>query len=113
MEDKICCCHTESDDYRDCSNEQRKKERTDKEFRDLKNRLSRIEGQVRGIKNMLESHAYCVDILTQVAAANAALNSFSRILLESHIKGCVAQDIIEGKDGSIDELLAILQKLMR
>lgn len=113
MEDKICCCHIETDHNKDGSNEQRKKERTDKEFKDLKNRLSRIEGQVRGIKNMLESHAYCVDILTQVAAANAALNSFSRVLLESHIKGCVAQDIRDGNDESIDELLVTLQKLMR
>lgn len=113
MDDKRCCCHEGTEDCKNSSNEQRKKERTDKEFRDLKNRLSRIEGQVRGIKNMLESHAYCVDILTQVAAANAALNSFSRVLLESHIKGCVAQDIRDGKDESIDELLITLQKLMR
>lgn len=92
---------------------QRKKERTDKEFKDLQNRLSRIEGQVRGVKNMLENDAYCVDILTQVAAVNAALNSFSRVLLENHIKGCVAQDIRDGKDESIEELLATLKKLMK
>lgn len=91
----------------------RTKHRDDKEERDLLNRLSRIEGQIRGIRGMVEKDAYCPDILTQVAAASAALNSFSKVLLASHIKTCVAQDIRAGKDETIDELLTTLQKLMR
>ena len=77
------------------------------------NRLSRIEGQIRGIKNMVEEDAYCIDILVQVAAANAALNSFNKELLASHIKTCVADDIRNGKDETIDELVITLQKLMK
>ena len=91
----------------------RHKDRTPEEHKALLNRLSRIEGQVRGIRGMLEKDAYCVDILVQVAAANSALNSFSKVLLASHIKTCVAQDIRAGKDETIDELLTTLQKLMR
>lgn len=77
------------------------------------NRLNRIEGQIRGIKGMLEKNAYCTDILVQVSAVNAALNSFNRELLADHIKTCVAEDIRNGKDDTIDELVATLQKLMR
>lgn len=91
----------------------RTKHRNEKEERDLLNRLNRIEGQIRGIRGMVEKEAYCPDILTQVAAASAALNSFSKVLLASHIKTCVAQDIRDGKDETIDELLTTLQKLMR
>ena len=91
----------------------RKKERSDKEYRDLLNRLSRIEGQVRGIRGMIERDAYCADVLTQVAAANAALNSFTRVLLSNHIKTCVARDIREGNDDTVDELVSLLQKLMK
>ncbi|MCI8723344.1 MAG: metal-sensing transcriptional repressor [Ruminococcus sp.] len=77
------------------------------------NRLNRIEGQVRGLKRMLESDAYCTDILVQVSAVNAALNSFNKVLLANHIRTCVAEDIRAGKDETIDELVATLQKLMR
>lgn len=77
------------------------------------NRLKRIEGQVRGIQTMLENDAYCADILTQVAAANAALNSFSKVLLASHVRTCVAENIREGNDEVIDELVSLLQKLMK
>lgn len=91
----------------------RTKERTEKEYKDLINRLSRIEGQIRGIKGMVEKDAYCPDILIQVAAANAALNSFNKVLLASHIKTCVTNDIREGREGTVDELLATLQKLMK
>ncbi len=94
------CCH-------------RTKERSEKEYKDLINRLNRIEGQIRGIKGMVEKNAYCIDILTQVAAANAALNSFNKILLANHIKTCVTRDIKEGKEETVDELLAALQKLMK
>jgi len=99
-ETKCCCCN-------------RKKERSEQEYKDLINRLSRIEGQIRGIKRMLDEDCYCPDIITQVAAANAALNSFNKVLLTNHIKTCVADDIRAGKDETIDELLNTLQKLMK
>ena len=79
----------------------------------MMNRLSRIEGQVRGIKGMLEKDAYCPEILVQVSAVNAALNSFNKVLLANHIRTCVADDIREGKDETVDELVKVLQKLMR
>lgn len=89
------------------------KQRTEKEYKDLMNRLSRIEGQIRGIKGMVEKNAYCTDIITQVAAANAALNSFNKVLLANHIKTCVSQDIIAGKEETVDEFVSLLQKLMK
>lgn len=89
------------------------KNRDEKEYKDLLNRLSRIEGQVRGVKNMVESDAYCTDILTQVSAITAALNSFNKVLLSSHIKTCVADNIKNGNDEIIDELVTTLQKLMK
>lgn len=95
-----CCSH-------------KSKERSEKEYKDLINRLSRIEGQVRGIKSMVEKDAYCTDILTQVAAVNAALNSFNKVLLANHIKTCVTQDIRDGREETVDELVATLQKLMK
>ena len=76
-------------------------------------RMSRIEGQVRGIKGMLEKDAYCPEILVQVSAVNAALNSFNKVLLANHIRTCVADDIRDGKDETVDELVKVLQKLMR
>ena len=94
------CCH-------------RTKERTEKEHKDLINRLNRIEGQIRGIRRMVDEDVYCPDILVQVAAVNAALNSFNKVLLGNHIKTCVAQDIKDGKEETVDELLATLQKLMK
>ncbi|MCI8606792.1 MAG: metal-sensing transcriptional repressor [Hungatella sp.] len=94
------CCH-------------KTKERPDKEYRDLIHRLNRIEGQIRGIRGMVERDAYCPEILVQVAAANAALNSFNKVLLANHIRTCVARDIREGKEETIDELVATLQKLMK
>lgn len=100
-EKKECCCSHKT------------KERTEKEYRDLLNRLSRIEGQVRGIRKMVETDCYCTDILVQVSAVNAALNSFNKVLLANHIRTCVAEDIREGKDETIDELVTVLQKLMR
>ncbi|KAI4443996.1 hypothetical protein C824_000425 [Schaedlerella arabinosiphila] len=106
-EEKGACCH----EGKECC--QKTKERSDKEYRDLVNRLNRIEGQVRGLKRMLESDAYCTDILVQVSAVNAALNSFNKVLLANHIRTCVAEDIRAGKDETIDELVATLQKLMR
>ena len=89
------------------------KERSDKEYRDLINRLSRLEGQVRGVKRMVEQDVYCTDILVQVSAINAALNSFNKVLLANHLRTCVAEDIRAGKEETIDELVAALQKLMK
>ena len=100
MSEEICCC-------------QKTKHRTDKEVKDLITRLNRIEGQIRGIRGMIERDAYCTDVLTQVSAATAALNSFNKALLANHIKTCVAQDIRNGKDETIDELVVTLQKLMK
>ncbi len=111
----ICADETEHNACCACQAEEihKTKERTDKEYKDLVHRLNRIEGQVRGIRNMLDKGAYCVDILTQVAAVNAALNSFSKVLLANHIRTCVADDIRAGHDEVIDELVATLQKLMK
>ena len=94
------CCH-------------KTKERSEKEYKTLINRLSRIEGQIRGIKKMVEEDAYCTDILIQVAAANAALNSFNKVLLAEHVRTCVTDDIRAGKDETVEELVETLQKLMK
>lgn len=88
-------------------------DRTNEERKKLINRLNRIEGQIRGIRKMVENNAYCADILVQSAAVNAAVNSFNKDLIASHIRGCVARDIREGKDEVIDELVITLQKLMK
>ena len=89
------------------------KERDEKEYKDLMNRLKRIEGQVRGVEGMLENNAYCTDILTQVSAINSALNSFNKALLANHMKTCVVDNIREGNEEVIDELVTALQKLMK
>ena len=89
------------------------KERSEKEYKDLQNRLSRIEGQVRGLRRMLDSNAYCTDIMTQVTAVNAALNSFNKVLLANHIRTCVREDILAGREDTVEDLLKTLQKLMK
>jgi len=89
------------------------KERSEQEYKSLINRLNRIEGQIRGIRGMVEKSAYCTDIITQVAAARAALDAFNRELLANHIRSCVADDIRAGKEEKTDELISILQKLMK
>ena len=101
--EKEKCCH--------CS--QRKKERSPEEYKKLIHRLNRIEGQIRGIKGMVENNAYCPDILIQSAAVNAAINAFNKELLANHIRTCVADDIRNGKAEAIDELVVTLQKLMK
>lgn len=98
---KECCCQCQT------------KVREEAEYKDLVNRLSRIEGQIRGIKRMLDEDAYCVDIITQVAAANAALNSFNKVLLSNHIRSCVADDVKQGNDEKLEELVNTLGKLMK
>lgn len=89
------------------------KQRDEKEMKDLINRLNRIEGQIRGIKKMVESDTYCADILTQVSAAQAALNGFSKVLLSNHIHTCVVEDIKNGNEDIVDELMVLLHKMMR
>lgn len=101
MEAEGCCCSHKT------------KKRGEEEYKDLMNRLNRIEGQVRGIKGMVERDAYCTDVLMQVAAVTAALNSFNKVLMANHIRTCVADDIRAGKDETIDELVNTLQKLMK
>ena len=95
------CCHGKT------------KQRSDEEYKSLINRLNRIEGQVRGVRSMLENDAYCPDILIQVSAINAALNSFNKELLANHIKTCVYKDIQDGNNETVDELVKVLQKLMK
>ncbi|MBQ2987711.1 MAG: metal-sensing transcriptional repressor [Clostridia bacterium] len=98
--DKQCCSH-------------KTKARTDDEYKKLIHRLNRIEGQIRGIRGMVENDAYCTDILIQVSAVNAALNAFNKELLANHIRTCVTDDIRNGKDEVVDELVNTLQKLMK
>ena len=89
------------------------KHRTPDEAKALINRLNRIEGQVRGVKGMVENDVYCTDILVQVSAITAALNAFNKELMASHIRTCVAEDIRRGDDSTIEELVSTLQKLMK
>lgn len=91
----------------------RKRVRNEEEYKKLINRLNRIEGQVRGIRNMLENDAYCVDILTQASAVNAAVNAFEREILAQHIRTCVAEDLKCGKEEKTDELIDIISKMVR
>ena len=104
MAEEKCCCQCASG---------KTKERSEKEYKDLMNRLSRIEGQVRGIKGMLERDAYCVDILMQVSAITSALNSFNKVLLANHIRSCVVENVRSVNDEVIDELVSTIQKLMK
>lgn len=94
------CCH-------------KTKQRSQEEYQALINRLNRIEGQVRGVKNMVQNDAYCTDILTQVSAINAALNAFNRELLSQHIQSCVVEDIRAGKAETVTELIETLRKIMK
>ncbi len=103
MEEHQCCC----------GGTEKTTMRPEEEKKKLLNRLKRIEGQVRGLQAMIERDAYCYDILTQSAAVNAAMNAFNKEILAHHIEGCVARDIRAGKDEVIDELVTILQKLMK
>ena len=91
----------------------RTKKRTDDEYKKLINRLKRIEGQVRGVRSMVESDVYCIDILTQVSAISSALTSFSKELLESHIKTCVFNDVRSGKNETLDELVEIISRMVK
>ena len=101
MEERTCDCGVKH------------KHRQAAEEKDLLNRLNRIEGQIRGIKSMVEDERYCVDILTQVSAVQAALNSFNKVLLSSHIKSCVVEQIQDGNLEAVDELCMTIQKVMK
>lgn len=101
-EEACTCCQTAKTKHRESA-----------EYKSLITRLNRIEGQIRGIKNMVETDRYCVDILTQVSAAQSALHSFTKELLTQHIKTCVVQDIRDGHDEVVDELVCTLQRLMK
>ena len=111
MNEETCCCVEIPGGEESCSH--KTKQRGEEEYKKLIHRLNRIEGQIRGIRGMVEKNAYCTDILVQVAAVNAALAAFNRELLGEHIKTCVKRDILAGKDETIDELLLTLQKLMK
>ena len=101
QEEKTCpCCH-------------KKKVRSEEEYTKLIHRLNRIEGQVRGIRGMVEKDIYCADILVQVAAVNSALNGFSKELLAQHVRTCVADDLRAGSEEKLDELIKLLPKLMK
>ncbi len=95
----------------ECCN--RKKKRSDEEKRLYINRLSRVEGQIRGISKMLSEDAYCIDILTQISAAEAALSAISRGILEDHIKSCVVSDIKADKEGTVEELIKTVGRLIK
>ena len=99
MEQSCECCKTTN--------------RSDEDRKKLINRLSRIEGQIRGIKGMVERDAYCIDILNQASAASSALSSFCKVILSSHIRTCVTEDVREGHEEKVDELVKTLQKMMR
>ena len=107
VEVMTCCCKGNED------GNVKHKQRDEQEKKALMTRLSRIEGQVRGIRGMLEKDAYCVDILVQVAAVNSALNSFSKELLAQHISTCVADDLRAGSEEKLDEMIKLLPKLMK
>jgi DNA-binding FrmR family transcriptional regulator len=98
-----------------CGGEVRHKHRDKdgREYKKLISRLNRIEGQVRGIRRMVEDDRYCVDIMTQVSAIQAALGAFNKELLSEHIKSCVVHDIREGDDAVVDELVMLLSKMVR
>ena len=98
--EKECCCH-------------KTKERDVVEYKELLNRLNRIEGQIRGIKKMIEDDTYCIDILTQCSAAQSAFSSFSRELLSTHINGCVVRGIKDGDEKVLEELSSVLEKLVK
>lgn len=121
-EKKNCCClcgsgensgENSADNPSGQSCEKKVKLRSDVEKKALLTRLKRIEGQVRGVYNMVENDAYCTDILTQAAAVNAAMNSFNKQLLASHMRSCVVENIKNGNEEVIDELVVLLQKLMK
>lgn len=102
-----CCCD------RDENGRQKHKPRTPEQMKALVTRLNRIDGQILGIKKMIEENRYCPDVLMQVSAVQASLNSFNKELLAAHIRSCVVDDIREGKEEAVDELCELLKKTMK
>lgn len=102
MEDKIAACPR-------C----KKRERDEAEYKSLLNRLSRIEGQIRGLRGMLEDNAYCIDVINQANAAASAISAFNKELLASHIKTCVADDLKNGEGETVDELVLTLSRILK
>lgn len=98
-----CCSHPHG----------RRSHHSEKTKKNLVTRLNRIEGQIRGIKRLIESDTYCDDVITQISASQAALNGVAKILLEAHMKECVAGRIQEGDMEVLDEVLITIQKLMK
>lgn len=107
MEDNknVECCHTHTGERKSHHSEEVKK--------NLTSRLNRIEGQIRGVKGLIEKDTYCDDVITQISAIQSALNSVGKILLEGHLKSCVVERIQEGDDEVIDEFLVTIQRLMK
>ena len=103
-------CRAPEEPTHDCC---RHKHREQAEYEALLKRLSRIEGQVRGVRGMVEKEAYCTDILTQVSAIQSALNAFSRELLANHIRTCVVDGVRSGDEAVVDELVRTVEKLMK
>jgi CsoR family transcriptional regulator, copper-sensing transcriptional repressor len=99
------CCLTEGS--------HRKSHHSDKVKSNLVTRLNRIEGQIRGIKGLIEKDTYCDDVITQISATQSALNSVAKILLEGHLKTCVLERIQEGDEEVLDEVLVTIHKLMK
>ena len=113
-EDAPCCCGGDGPEQEGCCcSSGRIRHRTPEEYQSLLNRLSRIEGQVRGLRGMLEKDAYCPDILFQASAVSKALDSFSKELLAQHIRTCVVDDLEAGKYETVDELVRVIQRLMK
>ncbi len=91
----------------------RTEERTPEEIKSLIHRLNRAEGQIRGIRGMIEKNACCTDVMVQTAAATAALRAFTRELIASHIRTCVVEDVRKGSEAEVNELIDNLLKLIR
>lgn len=108
-----CACGTVLESGEDIADTHKSKIRTEEEQKKLLNRLKRIEGQIRGIESMIENGRYCTDILVQSSAVSSAMNAFNRELLANHIRTCVAENIRQGHDEVIDELVLLTQKLMK
>lgn len=92
--------------------EHRTRERNEEELKKLLNRLSRVEGQVRGIRKMLEEDSYCIDIVTQVSAVTSALNSFTKEILTQHFETCVKTDLEQGSDEKLLEALDAIKRIL-
>lgn len=96
-----------------CCSSHRKSHHSEKTKKNLVTRLNRIEGQIRGIKGLIEKDTYCDDVITQISATQAALNSVAKLLLEGHMKSCIVERIQEGDNEVVDELLTTIEKLMK